>query len=400
MGMIRDFLEFRRRNGPTGDRGQSQVLLATDAWFRDCCPSSGYVTLDKCPEIIAGCRKIAELIASATIHLMENTAQGDKRIINELSRAIDIEPMPNMTRTSWMEAIVMTLLLYGSGNAIVVPHTWEGLLQSLEPIAAERVSFQPIGYRDYKILIDGRVRDPASVIHFVYNPDKTYLWKGQGVKASIEEVANNLKQARATEKAFLSSEYRPSLVVRVDALIDEMSDPAGRQKLVEEYVKPAYPGQPWVIPADQFDIQQIKPLSLTDLAISDQMELDKRTVASILGVPSFLLGIGAYNREEWNMFVQTKIMYLAKLIAAEMTRKLILNPKWYLTLNVWSLMDYDLATMSNVLLAGSDRGFVNGDEWRNRMHMAPAGLTEYKILENYLPYDMSGNQKKLIQEGE
>jgi hypothetical protein len=41
---------------------------------------------------------------------------------------------------------------------------------------------------------------------------------------------------------------------------------------------------------------------------------------------------------------------------------------------------------------------VNGDEWRDRMHMSPAGLKEYKILENYLPYDMSGNQKKLIQD--
>jgi hypothetical protein len=27
-------------------------------------------------------------------------------------------------------------------------------------------------------------------------------------------------------------------------------------------------------------------------------------------------------------------------------------------------------------------------------------LKEYKVLENYLPYDMSGKQKKLIQEGD
>ena len=32
------------------------------------------------------------------------------------------------------------------------------------------------------------------------------------------------------------------------------------------------------------------------------------------------------------------------------------------------------------------------------MHLAPAGLKEYKVLENYLPYDMSGKQKKLIQD--
>ena len=61
-------------------------------------------------------------------------------------------------------------------------------------------------------------------------------------------------------------------------------------------------------------------------------------------------------------------------------------------------MDYDLSTVSNVLLAGADRGYVSGDEWRERLHMSPAGLKEYKVLENYIPADMSGNQKKLIQE--
>jgi hypothetical protein len=61
-------------------------------------------------------------------------------------------------------------------------------------------------------------------------------------------------------------------------------------------------------------------------------------------------------------------------------------------------MDYDLKTVSDVLLAGSDRGFVNGDEYRDRIHMSPAGLKEYRVLENYIPWDMAGQQKKLIQE--
>jgi hypothetical protein len=54
--------------------------------------------------------------------------------------------------------------------------------------------------------------------------------------------------------------------------------------------------------------------------------------------------------------------------------------------------------MSDIMLSGADRGYVNGDEWRDAMYMAPAGLKEYKVLENYIPYDMSGNQKKLTQE--
>jgi HK97 family phage portal protein len=363
-----------------------------------CCP--GYTSLDKIPEIVSACRKIASLIGSTTIYLMANTADGDQRIINELSRAIDIDPMPTMTRSTWMESIVMTMLLYGKGNAIVVPHTWQGYLQSLEPISADRVSFIADGYRDYKVAIDGKERRADSVLHFVYNPDKTYLWKGQGVSVSLRDLADNLRQAAHTEKAFMSSEFKPSIIVKVDAMTDEFSSPEGRQKLIESYINPQTPGAPWLIPAEQFDVQQVKPLTLSDLAIADTVTINKKSVAALLGVPAFVVGAGDYNRDEWNAFIQGTIMPICKSIAMEMTKKLILKPEWYLTFNVWSLIDYDLQTVSSVLLAGADRGYICGDEWRDRMHMSPAGLKEYKILENYIPYDMSGNQKKLVQNGE
>ena len=356
---------------------------------------SGYTSLDKNPEIMTACRIIARLIGATTIHLMNNTADGDVRIVNELSRKIDIDPMPTMTRSSWMEAIVMNLLLYGAGNSIVIPHTWEGLLQSLEPISASRVGFNAKGYRDYKVTIDGIPKNPANLLHFTYNPDPTYLWKGQGVKVSLKDIAQNLKQAAHTEKAFMASEYKPSIIVKVDALTDEFSSPEGRQRLLDSYVKPARDGEPWLIPAEQFEVEQVKPLTLGDLAIADTVKLNKQAVAAIFGVPPFLLGIGTYNRDEWNIFIQGTLMPLCKSIAAELTKKLIINPAWYLTFNVWSLMDYDISAVSTVLLSGADRGFVSGDEWRDRMHMSPAGLKEYKILENYIPYDMSGEQGKL-----
>lgn len=375
------------------------VVFAPGSFFDEIC-TSGYTPLTKIPEVVACARKIAELIGSATIHLMNNTEDGDERIVNNLSRLIDIEPMPNMTRSTWMEGIVMTMLLYGKGNAVVQPHTWEGYFQSLEPISASRVGFNAIGYRDYRITIDGKPKDPKNLLHFVYNPDKTYLWKGNGVTVALKDVLDNLVQARATEKAFMSSEYKPSIIVRVDSMIDEFSSPEGRQKIIDDYMKPAQKGQPWLIPAEQFDIQQVKPLTLGDLAINDSVTLDKRMVAALFGVPAWVVGVGEYKKDEWNMFIQTKIMSMAKAIASEITKKLILNPSWYLTFNVWSLMDYNLKEVSEVLLAGSDRGFVNGDEWRDRVHMNPAGLKEYRVLENYIPWEMSGQQKKLIQDGE
>jgi len=393
MGKIRDFFFPKKR-----DATNSNLAL----WVNDgdiCCP--GYVKLSDNPEIQTACLRIAELIGSMTIYLMENTPDGDKRITNELSKMIDITPNGSMTRSNWMTANVMNMLLYGHGNGICVPHTYEGQLKSLEPISASRVSFMPVGnsYRDYRVLIDGVARDPANLMHFVYNPDPVYLWKGQGVTVTLKDIANNLKQAQKTENAFMSSEWKPSIIVKVDALTEEFSSPEGREKLLQSYVKPSRTGEPWLIPAEQFQVEQVRPLTLADLAIRDTVELDKKTVASVIGVPPFLLGVGEFKRDEWNSFIQTKVRAIVINIQQELTRCLILSPKWYLFLNYWSLIDYDIKSVSDVLLAGADRGFVNGDEWRDRMHMSPAGLKEYKILENYIPYDMSGKQGKLVQDG-
>ena len=382
--------------GPSKKRSNGSLAFVLND--SDLC-AAGYTRLCDIPEIQTACLRIAQLIGSMTIYLMANTDKGDERIQNELSRKIDIEPCGNMTRSQWMTSIVMTLLLHGDGNSVVVPHTREGILQSLEPIAASRVNLQPMpnSYTDYRVYIDGKPRDPDDVLHFVYNPDPTYPWRGKGLSVSLKAVADNLRQGQKTVNAFLKSEWKPSIIVKVDALTEEFSSPEGRQKLLDSYLKPAQPGQPWMIPAEAFQVEQVRPLSLADLAIKDTMELDKRTVASILGVPAYLLGVGAFNRDEWNNFIQTTIRNLAQSIQQELTWGLILSPKWYLQFNLWSLMDYDLKATSDILLAGADRGYVCGDEWRTRMNLSPAGLKEYKVLENYIPYEDSGKQKKLVQ---
>ena len=363
------------------------------------CPA-GYTRLDQVPAIVAGYHRIAELAASVTIHLMENTENGDQRIVNELSRKIDINPAKRMTRSTWMEFILMNLFLYGKGNSIVRVKTRAGILEDLQPIPASRTQLIPdaTGY-DYTIMIDGVGYDPDEVLHFVYNPDPFYFWKGRGMQVVLKDLAKNLKQAAATEQAFMESKWKPSLIVKIDAMTEEFASPEGRKKLLQSYIQTDGVGQPWMVPAGQIDVEQVRPLSLSDLAINDSVQMDTRTVAAIIGVPPFVLGAGDFNRAEWNNFINNRLRPLLVSIQQEMTKKLILSPKWYLRFNSMSLLDYDLQSIATVFTALQDRGDVTGNEVRDRLGMSPReGLDELKILENYIPADMSGNQAKLNQE--
>lgn len=380
-------------------RTRSAVLIGSAEAYDILC-GDGYTSLDQNPEIVAACRKIAEVVGAMTIHVMENTERGDERVINELSRKIDINPCSTMTRQTFIEAIVMNLLLYGKGNSVVKVYTEDGYLSDMEPVAANRVSYQG-DYTRYHVMIDGIPYAPDEVMHFVYNPDKVYLYKGQGVTAQLKDVADNLRQAQATTNAFMKSKYKPSLIVKVDGMTEEFSSPKGRQKLINEYMNSGEAGAPWLIPAEQFEIEQIKPLSLSDLAISDNVKLDKQSVAAILGVPAFVLGVGEYKQDEWNYFVKTKIKTIVTGLQQEMTRKLIYSPNMYIKFNVLSVMDWDLTTIASVFGSLSDRGFVTGNEVRDKIGMSPKeGLDELRTLENYIPWDMAAAQKKLIQKGE
>ena len=258
----------------TGTQAREDLKLNNPAqiaiWLgQDSIECAGYTRLCDCPEIQTAVLRIAELVGSMTVYLMNNTEKGDERIVNELSRKIDIEPCGNMTRMEWMMTVAMNLLLHGNGNSIVVPHTRDGILEDLEPISAERVTLQPVpgSYRDYKVLIDGRAHDPAELMHFAYNPDPKYLWKGRGITVALKDVANNLRQAQKTENAFMKSEWKPSIIVKVDGLTEEFASPEGRARLLDDYIKPSVPGAPWMIPSEAFSVEQVRPLTLADLAI-------------------------------------------------------------------------------------------------------------------------------------
>lgn len=357
---------------------------------------SGYTSLSHSPEIAAGVDKIAELIGSMTIHLMENRNNGDVRIRNGLSRKIDINPYSRSTRSQFIKWIVRTMFLEGDGNAVVYPVTNGGYIEDLRPIPASMVAFIPVDLWDYRITIGGLEYEPDNLLHFTLNPSSYYPWKGRGYSLTISDVANNLKQAAATEKGFMASKWKPSLIIKTDALVDEFSSEEGRSKLLKEYVETNEAGEPWLLPSEQFEVQQVKPLTLSDLALADFVKLDKKTVASILGIPPFILGVGDFERDTWNNFISSKIMPIAETIEQEFTKKLTYRQEWFFKFNPRSLYNYNITDLAAVADDQYVRGIMTGNEVRNWIGMSPLeGLDNLIILENYIPRGMIGEQNKL-----
>ena len=53
-------------------------------------------------------------------------------------------------------------------------------------------------------------------------------------------------------------------------------------------------------------------MTLNDLALAKNIELDKRTAAGIFRVPPFLVGVGEYKKDEYNALLITASCRLRK----------------------------------------------------------------------------------------
>lgn len=400
--------EFLKRNKTPVKRstGGSAVVGISD-W--DMVRRKGYTRLSESPEVVAAVQTIANMVSVMPIHLMENTKNGNRRIENALSKKVDCNPNEYMTRSTLISAIVRTLLLEGDGNAVLYPETKDGRITNLYLLDPSRITFIEDGFR-YWICYNGKKYDPRELCHIVINPLPDKPWMGSGYKVSLQRIVDGLEAANSTKKAFMESKYAPSLIVTMDGfaedlIIDEEDNESqqraqdaaesAKQKLLRKFVTSEEKGVPWLLP-EGFHIEQIKPLSLNDLALNPSIKLDKTTVANILQVPPFLLGIGNFDQKEWNNFINTRIRFITEAIQQALTKSLLLSDDWFFKFNYRSLYAYDIQTLSTVAKESRAGGIIDGNEARSMLGLSPReGLDELITLENYIPTEKLGDQKKL-----
>ncbi len=384
------------------NKNKQSVQYFDTSGFNSWIISGGYTTLDKNADVQICVNRIADIVSSMPIALMQNVKNGDVQIKNGLSRIVDIKPNKHHTRKTFIQSVIREAFLKGDGNAIVLPkfiskeNTY--LLESLEVLDMNKVTFNTTD-DTYVIYYQGKTLNPDEVLHFAFIPSRNSSFIGEGYAPILKDVLSNISQGNATKQSFFK-QPKPALIIGVNSDNGELMDDDGQKSIRDSYTSNMENGKPWLIPADEINVHQIKPLSIKDLAINESLEVERKQIAAAFGIPSFVVGIGKFEKAEYNNFINTTIQNIADVIQQELSKKLLYSEGMYFKFKKRALMQYDIGELSTFSNESVKLGILNRNEVRNLFDYSPVdkeSMNEHSTLENYINIDDMSKQKKLIQ---
>jgi HK97 family phage portal protein len=369
--------------------------------------SGRYIRFDLHPDVKICIKKIVDLISSMTIYFMHNGEFGDVRVVNRFSRVLDISPNSYLTRQKLMSKVVDELLI--TGNSVLIPKyekntdssfSVDYFLTGLIPVAQNNVIYTPLedDVSGYYLTINGVKFSHDDVLHFTYNNDTLYPWRGLGLRVYLRDVLRTLDYAEKIKSDYYTKHYKPNVIFSFNADTVEFTSEEQRENIYSKWLQ-TKPGTPYILPAQLIDVKTMAPMSLQDIAINESVELDKKLIASMFGLPLFMVGLAPYNEDEYNYFVNTTIAPLVKGIAQEFTKKLIISDDYYVKFNLESLKAFKTEQKINMMYEGKKIGAFSANEIRVQAGFEPVddkSMNEYSMLENYIPINKLGNQKKLL----
>lgn len=351
---------------------------------------SNYTSFSELPEIKTCIRIISDTLSNATIKLFENRENGDIRIKDGLAKKIDIAPFSSTIKKHFIYYIVENLIIYGNAYAIIELTNKEQYVADLVPVPTNSVN----RLNDGSYLIDNLKYSSDEILHFMINPKSTDIFKGTGYKVDIKKIADNIQSVNNIRNKYYKNEYFPNLVISVDGDDDIFTQ--SKDKLDEMFFSATKGSKAIYVPSNLAQVNAIKPLSLNDLAVNDSVEIDKKTIANLFGVPTFLLGVGTFNQEEYNLFINVVISSFANAIEQELTKKILWSGQRYFKFDINKLYYTTYKERSEVGKLLYSAGLMTGNEVRNQLNLSPLNeLNELLILENYIKVADVDKQKKL-----
>jgi phage portal protein BeeE len=326
------------RNGKVG-------IVKSHDFFTNDCSDGNYIPLIRNDTVYSCINYVATIVASISIKQYEyNETGGKKSIYDGLTRILNDLPNDTQTRYTFMHDLVSRILIDGEAYAIMVPQ--KITVQGEKKIGIGQIILvDGVNSLNGKYFANGQSIDPKDLMIFTNSSISVTL------SALLKEVIKNLSLGDETKSVFYSGAYMPNLLFKVNSDSDlwdtEKSevDESGRpivtetrvEKIINRFFKPKK-GNPIVIPDGKFEMEQIKPLSMKDIALNESIQLDKKRVASIIGVPGYVVGEGVFTEVEFTHFVSTKIAPLCIMIEKELTRKILFSNTRAFSFNVNSLL--------------------------------------------------------------